>query len=508
MNENYWQKRQEQKFLMCEKKVNDYYKGLEKAFEQSKKEIQQILYTFYAKYSKDNGVSFTAAQQMLSNEEIIGLKSFIKLAKENINKYNLELNNASIRARITRYEALEKQIDVILQRLYSIDYRINSEDMLKDVYLDSYYKTWFNIDIYHGLHTEFTQVDAINIEELINYPFNGANFSSRLWRQKDYMLIKLKDSITSMLVTGKNPMQLTKEFANIFDKRKYEAYRLLHTEGAFIAEQGTLEAYKQDDIQKYKILATLDTKTSTICREADGKIFKVEDAVVGTNYPPLHILCRSTTMPYDINELSTRIAKDPITGKNYEVPSNMNYKEWHKEYIENNPKAFLIEKKWKNRFQDKIQYDNYRNILGKEAPKTIDYFLKIKYNNSDEWKLMHGYYKGITKGSLTPLTDYKLYKDIDIQIKNNLIGIKTYNNIDVKSRSIHFIERVVGSTEQRRSGVKIIDIKNTLINPNKVGEIRMVNGDRSLKLYGDNNMVTINPDTGNLIQVNPRKKAK
>ncbi|WP_236915686.1 minor capsid protein [Clostridium sp. Cult2] len=334
-NNSYWEKRQEQKYLAGEKKINSFYKGLEKAFEQAKKEIKSIINDFYMEYVDENKVSYADAQKLLSRVEIGDLKAFIAKVNKHMGEYNLELNNMSIKARITRYQALEKQIDAILQQLYAIEYQHKGEKLLKEVYSDSYHRTWYNIDVYKGFHQEFAQINPKAIEELIKYPFNGANFSSRLWKQKDHMLQQLSESITTMLVQGKNPNTLSRDFAKKFGTKEYEAYRLLHTEGSFIIEQGTLAAYKEDGIEKYQILATLDNKTSEICRSEDGKIYDIDDYNTGVNAPPYHPFCRTTTVPYyddeDYSE-DTRAARN-IEGKTYKVPANMKYKEWYEKYV-------------------------------------------------------------------------------------------------------------------------------------------------------------------------------
>ena len=46
--------------------------------------------------------------------------------------------------------------------------------------------------------------------------------------------------------------------------------------------------------------------------------------------------------------------------------------------------------------------------------------------------------------------------------------------------------------------VNVEDIKTTLKTSTKTKE-----GKNSIKIYGNNNIVSINPETGNLIQVNP-----
>ena len=396
-NMKYWEERQKRIYLAGEKKVNDYYKELKKAFEQAKKEIHSVINDFYIRYAKENKVSFAEAQRRLEKAEIGELEEFIAKVNQHMGEYNLELNNMSIKARITRYQALEKQIDAILQQLYAIEYEYKGKELLKEVYTDAYYRTWFNIDQYHGFHQEFAQIDPRTIEELIKYPWNGASFSDRIWKQKDHMLQVLKEDITTMLIQGKNPQTLVEDFAKRFNTKKYEAYRLLHTESSFIIEQGTLAAYKEDGVEKYQILATLDMKTSDICREQDGKVYDVDKATVGVNYPPFHPFCRTTTVPYyeDNDYLDdTRMARDPVTSKPYEVPANMTYKEWYDKYIENNPEALLAEKKWKNRYADKKQYEKYKEVLGKDlGVKSLDEFQELKYNNIKKWEKLQLSYK-------------------------------------------------------------------------------------------------------------------
>lgn len=156
---SYWQLRQEQKYLAGEKKIDAYYKGLKRSFEQARRDIQSILFDFHMRYAEENQLTYAQAQRSLSKAEIGGLKEFISKVNKNMGKYNQELNNMSIRARITRYEALDKQIDALLQQLYSIDYQLQGEELLKDVYSDSYYQSWFNIDQYQGFHAEFAQIN-------------------------------------------------------------------------------------------------------------------------------------------------------------------------------------------------------------------------------------------------------------------------------------------------------------------------------------------------------------
>lgn len=332
---SYWEERQVARYMGGEKTINQYYKDLEKAFIQSKKEIQQVIDTFYLRYANENGVTYAKARKLLSKAEIGELNDFIDKVKANMGKYNLEVENMSIKARITRYEALEKQIDAILQNLYAVDYDYNGSLTLEQVYKGSYYQTWYNIDQYTGFHKEFAKISPALIDTYINYPFDGANFSTRLWKQKAYLQQQITEAMTTMMIQGKHPSTLAKGFAKKFQTKQWEAYRLLHTEASFMMSQATHDVYKEDGVEKYEYIATLDSKTCEICRPLDGKVFDTADAVTGVNLAPMHSLCRCTDAPkYEDTptEGIKRIARDK-DGKNINVPASMTFTDWQKEYM-------------------------------------------------------------------------------------------------------------------------------------------------------------------------------
>ena len=333
----YWEKRQEETYKAGEMQVNEYFKRLEKAFNQSKREIQSIINGFYYRYADENGVTYAQAQRQLSKMELGELRDFIRLAEQNIGKYSQEVNNLSIKVRVTRYEALEKQLDTVLQQLYAGTYQEDAQRTMQDIYEDSYYRTWYQIDQYRGFHAEFAQVDPHAVEQLIMYPFNGANFSTRIWKQKDHLQSQLMESLTTILIQGKHPETLAADLAKKMQTKKFEAYRLLHTESSFLISQAAHEAYKEDGVEEYQILATLDSRTCGICGEQDKKIYKTSEAVVGVNMPPFHCFCRCTDTPYysdmDLSDMS-RTARDPVTGEYITVPENMTYEEWMQTYAQ------------------------------------------------------------------------------------------------------------------------------------------------------------------------------
>ncbi|PHV72174.1 head morphogenesis protein [Sporanaerobium hydrogeniformans] len=429
-NHTYWIKRQEAKYLAGEKLITDYYKGLEKAFKQAQKEITNVVNAFYIRYANENNVTFQEAQKLLTRAEIGELQEFIDMAKEYMGEYNLELNNMSIKARITRYEALQKQIDVVLQKLYATEYEQKGREILQNAYTESYYRTWWNIDCYKGFHSEFAQINPVLIDELINYPFNGANYSARLWKQKDHMLYKLNESLTTMLIQGRNPKVLAPEFAKQFDAKTKDAYRLLHTEGSFIMEQATQKMYIEDGIEKYEWSATLDLRTCHDCSPLDGEVFDVGKGIVGETLPPKHNRCRCTTLPYfnDVDKyISERTARNPETGKSIQVWEDMKYDQWYDRYVKGVPEAELAEKKLKGLYEDRKQWNQYKEVLGKEVPQSIEAFQELKYTDNEKWKLLNTEYRKTNSYNTIIKNEPDITKDL-VEISNrtsvSMVGLE------------------------------------------------------------------------------------
>lgn len=73
----------------------------------------------------------------------------------------------------------------------------------------------------------------------------------------------------------------------------YKYNHLLRTETSYVVNRADLEVAKNLGIEKRKFVATLDSRTSSKCREQHNKIVYIKDTVIGVNTPPLHPFCRS-----------------------------------------------------------------------------------------------------------------------------------------------------------------------------------------------------------------------
>lgn len=369
---DYWQRRSEDRFLKAEADIGAAQKTLAQAFERSQREIQSQIDAFYGRYAKNNAVSLAEAQKALSLPELRDfrddLQAFRKLALDSMSTFNLELENLSMQARVTRLQALKCRMDEVIERLY-IGQRELISGAAAEIYSDQYHRTLFDADQYAGFHAEFARVNDAAVKRLLDYPFDGLMFSTRLWRQSEDLKPQIQQLVNRMFVTGKPPQDFADELAARFGVKAKEAYRLLYTEGAFVAEQATLDAYREDEIDRYEYTAALDAKTCSDCGNLDGKRFAVKDAKPGINYPPMHPWCRCTTVPVveGITPDGTRFARDQ-DGRAVEVPADMTYKQWKAKFVDAGGQDGIIEVEEK---LGKISQDESRLLRGKQETAIV-----------------------------------------------------------------------------------------------------------------------------------------
>lgn len=379
----YWKKR----FEELENASNAYgiatYKKIEPAFEQAQREIQKEIEAWYGKLAKNNSVSMQDARKLLSANELKefhwDVNEYIKYGKENaINQqWMKELENASAKFHISRLEALKIRVQQAAEKAFGneLDY---VDKMARKIYSDTYYHSIFEMQKGFNIGFEIGQIDERKLNKIIAKPWaaDGRNFSDRIWQQKAQLVDELHTQLTRNCLLGKAPDDAIKTISNKFGVSKSQAGRLVMTEEAYFHSEAQREAFKELDVEEFEIVATLDNKTSDICREMDGKHFSMSEYEPGRTAPPFHCWCRSVTVPYfddDFGEIGERAARD-AEGKTYYVPADISYDEWYKKYVANNSNNGImnVAAKSPSRYEDvefnsdadfKIYLDNYSDTI-------------------------------------------------------------------------------------------------------------------------------------------------
>lgn len=340
-NEDYWKKRAEEREAEWIKKSKDTIeKELAEYYRRALSRITDDIAVLYARYAKDNNLTYTEASKLLTDKEFkqwrMSLEEYLDAIDKNVdNKLLLELNTLAMRKRISR---LDKLYGDTLKNLYRLgtDSENGMTKFLSGAYKDNYYKNLFDIGKTIGIKSSVSEVDDKKIRKVLNNSWSGKNYSQRIWKNTDKLAKLIKNEITDGFHRGVSINKMAKLVQQRMNVGKYEATRLVRTEMNYVQNQAALDSIKDTDMKYYIFLATLDKKTSTLCRAHDRKVYPVDSATPGTNMPPLHPHCRSTIAgnltDYDTGR-GKRSARDK-NGKRIIIPAAMNYDDYYKVYIE------------------------------------------------------------------------------------------------------------------------------------------------------------------------------
>lgn len=318
---------------------------LKKVYEYTLRQLRDEVIEWYTRYADENGLSLADARKQLDARELkafkLTLKEYEKLAKQQdlSDEYIKMLDQASIRARLSRSQMLYIKTANYVEQLAK-QQEINLTELLKDVYEDSYYRTAYETQSMQGAYDTFSEVPKTSVEKAISKPWaeDGKDFSERIWDNKTKLLNTLQSEITRTLIAAEGTTLLAGRIANRFNVSFSNARRLAETETAYVQETARMDTWQKLHVAKYELIATLDSRTSPICREIDGKVFNRADAKPGVTMPPFHCYCRTTTAPYiegiTDDDNSTRAARDPDTGKTVQVPGKMSYTDWKAVYVD------------------------------------------------------------------------------------------------------------------------------------------------------------------------------
>jgi SPP1 gp7 family putative phage head morphogenesis protein len=136
--------------------------------------------------------------------------------------------------------------------------------------------------------------------------------------------------------TAKTVRQLAAAGGQLTAVADNQILTLIRTSVNQVANTASQQVYEanQDITEKYRYVATLDSRTSSICAALDGQQFEYGKGPT----PPQHFNCRSTTVPViDYDQLSRDFGfkvEPPAVGKRAAaggmVPANENYGQWLK----------------------------------------------------------------------------------------------------------------------------------------------------------------------------------
>nr|DAX87297.1 MAG TPA: minor capsid protein [Caudoviricetes sp.] len=327
-SDEYWRERAEDRLTEAEKLSVPYLEDIHAVYDDARLKIVEDIKNLYKNYYKDDeGFDQEKLRVIVPNGDLERFHREMK--KAGLSEYLPD----NYKARMTRLEYLYADCWIESKKA-SLKHQQIETKAHRETIKNAYYKTIYDTGVGLKINPAFSRLDNRAVNQVLNTKFLGGNYSERIWKNTDKLANTLKEVIGSAIARGESYSKTARGIRERFGVTQYEATRLVQTETCYFQNQAEIEALKTMGIEKYKFIATLDSRTSDICREHDKKVYNIEDAKAGENLPPLHPNCRSTVSAYlgEEYESAIRIARNE-DGEN-EYVDNVPYNEWLKR-IEN-----------------------------------------------------------------------------------------------------------------------------------------------------------------------------
>ena len=131
------------------------------------------------------------------------------------------------------------------------------------------------------------------MEQMLRKPWQGSNFSKRLWKNMAKLESTLNTVIVSGITTGKTVTEMAVQLSNAMNRSFNEAHRLVRTETVNYLNQSAKLGYKDAGVQEVQWWAAKDERTCPTCGVNHGKTYPIDKA---PNLP-CHPGCRCTWLP-------------------------------------------------------------------------------------------------------------------------------------------------------------------------------------------------------------------
>lgn len=393
-NIKYWEMREARNMYKDMQLAEDCAKELSviysKAAIYTAKQIEGIFNRFASKHhlTRDEAINLLSEADSRNFEKL--LEAYKNKTGAQKREALAELEAPAYKNRMKRLDDIDKSINRLINAVASRE-RDAIDKTMRKVYESSYHHAVYEAARMSGLDLQTGPIDEGALETILKKKWSGQNYSERVWNNTQKVADAIKEELMIGALTGKTEKEMTDSINEQFLSGRNKARRLVRTESSYIHNEAHFQAYKDYGIEEYRFVATLDLRTSQICRERDGSVYRVNDKKIGVNVPPMHPWCRSTTiMNLDDETMHNleRFARDPVTGERMKVPADETYKEWYQRMVEKHGAEAIntAGKSTKNYSSDKVQYQNYINVLGnKFVPDTLEEFQKIKYGNEKQW---------------------------------------------------------------------------------------------------------------------------
>lgn len=332
-SKTYWRDRELEWKKKLLKDEQEYADEIQEIYANMMDSVEKEIESFFSRYASKEGITMSEAKKKVSN---IDIKAYQRKAKKYVKEKNFsdeaneQMRLYNLAMKVNRLELLKANIGLELVAGHD-ELKSYTGDKLEGAYLEEIKR---NASILGD-----TVIDNAKMAKTVaDSSFKNATFSERIWVNQDQLKNSLSSVLSNALIQGKNPREFIPQIRKKFDVSRCNAERLLRTEIARVQTQAQAESYESNGIDEYEYVACGLKDVCPLCKEMDGKTFKLKDMKIGENAPPMHPNCHCATAPHSDRKEYEKWLNGLANGDH-----SLRFDEW-KERQSDKSKSFLMSK--------------------------------------------------------------------------------------------------------------------------------------------------------------------
>lgn len=196
-------------------------------------------------------------------------------------------------------------------------------DILTNITEEKYYSDAYITQLLYDFKLQ--KLTNKQIKDIVNSKIDNEIWSNRLWSNKKDLEKKLKSEITKFLQGATDVNKIGKVIQDRYGQNAFNTKRLIQTEVSKCQSIANDVFAKEYGVEWHLYSATLDNKTSSLCRNLDGTRYRIDDPdkkIPGEN---THPLCRSVLINLPSSDWTPKNRRD---NQNNITINYKNYSEW------------------------------------------------------------------------------------------------------------------------------------------------------------------------------------
>ena len=260
-NKTYWLDRMTQLDAAQDKRNNTFDKAMRKQYHALEESISKDIASYYQKYGKDDVIEYRKLVLSLTeSERNLLYKDYDAFFSRNPKYAHLIPTRESI-YKLNRLEGLQLSTRMQMVELGAFEQE-GLEKLLQEAYENGYLSTMKGLDSASSFFSVNNEAMAKTLNEKWT---NGANFSERIWENKEKLINTLNNEIRDGIIRGDSYQKMNMTLRKRTEVGAYESLRLTVTESSFVTNQANKQAFMDAGIERYEISAVLDKRTSQTC---------------------------------------------------------------------------------------------------------------------------------------------------------------------------------------------------------------------------------------------------